>query len=182
MQVKTFSKKKAKCEYIGVERGFNCLRKYKITNHHLKIDRKNLKYWQTLSMPIYLFVVVDNAGKMSCYYKRYTPILTKDNIDEVEVNFYSSFYKVNENNSFIAFADKTRRVGGFARDLFIDYIRPNYYNGSVTYLNPRSIGLGQFPDQQYAIFKDLFEIYENKILLAYNQTTRFLQRYRSQNA
>jgi len=177
VQVKTFSSKTARPKYIGTEKkGFNQLKKYEIRCANLIIEEKTLSYWQTLGMPVYLFAICDEGAKLNCYYKRFTPVLTQDNKDQSEMDFY----RVNEGSSFIAFADSSRRIGGFARDLFIDYTRCNYYKGSVTYLNPRSIGLGQFPDGEYVIFEDLFQIYDHKIRCTYQQVKSFLDRYDKQ--
>lgn len=176
VQVKTFSIKTAKPEYKRIRENFNALPEYEIRNSNFSIDKETIYYWQSLTMPVYLFVICDEEPKLSAYYKRFTPQLTKDKIVLSDINFYSEFYKVSKENSFRAFANHDKKTGGFARDLFIDYIRCNYFKGSIIYLNPRSIGLGQFPDQKFAIFSDLFKTYEKQILGAYKQTAIFLKK------
>ncbi len=176
VQVKTFSVSTAKPKYKRIRKRFNALPEYEIRNSNFSIEQKTLCYWQTLSMPVYLFAICDEGPKLSAYYKRFTPHLTKDDILASDIDFFSEFYKVSVDNSLRAFADPDRKTGGFARDLFIDYIRCNYCKGSIIYLNPRTIGLSQFPDRESAIFVDLFGIYEAKILKTYRQTSEFLSR------
>lgn len=106
---------------------------------------------------------------VDCYYKRFTPVLTQADKNQSDL----CFYKVNHSNSFIAFADSQRKTGGFARDLFIDYIRWNYYKGSIAYLNPREIGLNQFPAKN--IFPELFQAYQDKIISTYNITKIYIE-------
>ena len=177
VQVKTFLEKNVKIKYVKENKGFNNLSQYTIHGSNLKIDVKTLNYWKTLGIPFYLFAVCVGAKELKCYYKRYSPTLTNDDNDLSKINFYSEFYKANENNKFIAFANPANKTGGFARDLFVDYIRCNYYKGNLIYLNPRTIGLKQFPDEENVIFLDLFQIYKNKILIAYNKTKVFLKRF-----
>ena len=169
VQVKTFSIKTAKPESVGIERHLNLLEKYQINYNKLTIDDKTLWYWRTLGMPVYLFAICYEEDKIDCYYKRFTPVLTQDDKKQSEL----SFYKVNHNNSFIAFADSQRKIGGFARDLFIDYIRWNYYKGSIAYLNPHDIGLKQFPVRN--IFPELFQEYQEQIISTYNMTKSYIE-------
>lgn len=169
VQVKAFSAKTIKPESIGIETGFNALEKYQINHSNLTIDDKTLWYWRTLGMPIYLFVIHYQGRKVDCYYKRYTPVLTQESKNQSG----ESFYKVNDENLFFAFANQKRRVGGFARDLFVDYIRWNYYKGSIAYLNPRDIGLNQFPVDN--IFPELFQMYQDKIITTYLKTKSYLE-------
>lgn len=169
VQVKTFSIETAKPKFTEVDERLNLLEKYQINYEKLAIDNKTLSYWQTLGIPVYLFAICYQEAKIDCYYKRFTPVLTKDNKDQSQ----ESFYKVNRNNSFIAFAVPKKRIGGFARDLFIDYIRWNYYKGSIAYLNPRDIGLNQFPDAN--IFPELFQEYQVKIIATYNKTKSYIE-------
>lgn len=176
IQIKTLSRTNIKkLELIGEEKGFNGLNKFEIHNHHLKIDNATLEYWQGLGMPIYLFVLIQDSAQddtIGCYYKRYTPQLTGDNTQE-EFHPYQQFYKVNEANRFLAF--KVPGKGGFARDLFIDHVRINYFKGSLAHISPRHMGLEQFSEE--GLFEDLFEIdiYKEQILAAYQKTTKFLE-------
>jgi hypothetical protein len=95
-QVKTFSEEIAKPRFVEVETGLNGLCKYDIRNPNLRIDDRTLHYWKGFGMPVYLFAVVQRGAeqdeeRLDCYYKRFTPILTKD---LGKVDFYSEFYKV----------------------------------------------------------------------------------------
>ncbi len=53
-------------------------------------------------------------------------------------------------------------------------MRLNYSKGSLSYLNPRTIGLNKYPEED-AIFKDLYEEYKDDILITYNKTKKFLE-------
>ncbi len=177
VQIKTFSEETVRLEFVAVEKGLNELDKYEIHNSHLVIDERTLHYWQGLGMPVYLFVIIQgctDAGeeKLDCYYKRFTPILTKE-AKWTEPDFYQGFYKVNKGSQFIAFKNPRRRILGFARDLFIDHVRWCYYKGSITYLDPRSIGLEQFRAE--GIFVDLFKDYKEQICSAYGKTKQYLK-------
>lgn len=56
-------------------------------------------------MPVYLFVIVysesrDKGGRLDCFYKRFTKVLTSTTKQEDE-----DFYKVNDGTAFLAFVD-----------------------------------------------------------------------------
>ena len=177
-QIKSFLEENVKPKYIQVDELYNGLCNYEIKNNFLEIDEKTLHYWEGFGIPVYLFVVIESCsiqenGKLDCYYKRYTPILTKENFELKEESFYSDFYKVNEDDSFIAFKDKENRTQGFTRDLFIDHVRCCYYKGLLTYLDPKAIGLNQFVPN--AVFEDMFESYEQKIRSAHKKTEQYLK-------
>lgn len=154
----------------------NGLDKYAISNSNLVIDDKTLHYWKGLGIPVYLFAIVQSATdsdeqRLDCYYKRFTPVLTTSKKQE-ELDFY----KVSDGTSFIAFAHPTKKRLGFARDLFIDYMRWSYYKGFITYLPPETIGLDQFPGEN-AVFIDLLKEYKDKVCLTYAKTRSFLEQY-----
>ena len=174
VQIKTFSESTAKPAFVE-NCNLNQLDKYTISNSNFRIDIETLHYWKGLGMPVYLFVVLDNeAGKLQCYYKRYTALLTQDEIKLSEFSYSNNFFKVSEDQRLIAFADIEERTNGFARDLFVDYIRWNYFKGSIAYLNPRSLGLHQFPEDN--IFPELFADYKEKIGLTYSKTRKYLEK------
>ncbi|MAG44505.1 hypothetical protein CL633_01315 [bacterium] len=167
VQVKTLT---AKAEKIGIETRLNGLDKFKIKNSNLIIKDKTLNYWKGLGMPIYLFAILPRANQFDCYYKRFTPVLTLNENQKKLV-----FYKVNRNNKFFAFKNFQKKTQGFVRDLYIDYMRWNYYKGSLAYLNPRTIGLNQYPDQESAVFEDLFNNYKEKICTTYQKLEKYLR-------
>lgn len=173
VQVKTFSNETAKPEKIGVE-NLNGLDKYTIIHTNLNINDTTRHYWRKLGMPVYLFAVViteatdEKAEELNCYYKRFTPCLTSSAQHE-----NLGFYKANQGDKFIAYKDEQERKLGFVRDLFIDYMRWVYYKGSITYMNPRTLGLNQFGEEN-VVFSDITCEYEQKILEAYAKTRRFL--------
>ena len=176
VQIKTFPEENAKPQFIEVER-LNQLSKFRISNHHLMIDEKTMYYWKGLGMPFYLFTVIQTAhdtvtgATLDCHYKRFTPVLTERAKQED-----ANFYKVNNGSSFIAFARSEEKQFGFARDLFIDYMRWCYYKGSITYLNPRTIGLNQFEEED-SMFIDLLQEYRERVCVTYLRTKRFLEQY-----
>jgi len=177
VQVKTFSEETATPEFIEVDHPLNGLEKFRINNPNLGIDDKTLHYWKGLGMPMYLFAVVQSTPSiqvgevLDCYYKRFTEVLTTEKRQQ---DF--DFYKVNNGSEFIAFAQTEERRGGFARDLFIDYMRWNYYKGWITYLNPRTIGLNQFPEED-RIFVDMLPQYREKVCITYLKFREFLEQY-----
>lgn len=173
VQVKTLSDKRTRPKPNGIST-LNGLEQYKIVSSKLKIDESTLEYWRGLAVPIYLFAILleNESGNdvLNCYYKRFTSVITKQLSQDDEY-----FYKVNRgSNTFLAFGNIHKRSLGFARDLFIDYIRWNYYKGSITYLNPRTLGLLQFPEEE-GIFGELFHDYYQQIIITYNKTTQYLQ-------
>lgn len=133
---------------------------FKSPPSHLRIDKKTLDYWMGFEVPVYLFfVVLSKNGDNKCYYKRYTPILHGKTREDGE-----PFYEVIEDNVFLAFHDGSKEgIGGFVRDLFVDYIRCNYKKGSLAWRNPRDIGLLQFPEEA-AVFEEVAKGYEKEIL------------------
>ena len=177
IQVKTFSSTTATPQPDGVETTLNGLDKYTIANSKLTIDGKTLRYWKGLGMPMYLFAVVHTSAtdgiddRLDCYYKRFTQVLTSNEPQERLV-----FYKANRGARFLAFADETNRRQGFARDLFIDYMRWTYYKGTIAYLNPRTLGLNQFPEGN-RVFRDLLGEYSQQVCETYLKTKPFLDQY-----
>ncbi len=174
VQVKTYSKETANLKYVGIEKDLNGLAKYEIHNSHLNVGRKTLTYWQSLGMPVYIFVVVQtivDGGKeqLDCYYKRFAPILTGNTIPKYA--YYDSFYKVNDVDSFIAF--KRPGVGGFARDLFIDHVRWCYSRGSIAYSDPSALGLTSFKAD--AVFAELLRTYKKQVCAVYDRTKAYLE-------
>ena len=174
VQIKTFSEDTALPKLLEEKNKYNHLKKYEIKNSNLNVGEKTMFYWKGFGIPVYLFAIcLKNKNDIECFYKRFTPILTKtDNFESI--NYSSDFYMVNNNNEFLAFEDKGKREYGFARDLFIDYTRCNYCKGSISYLNPRSIGLNQFPEDN--IFPDLFDEYKEAILRTYEKTKDNLEK------
>ncbi|MCX7428408.1 MAG: DUF4365 domain-containing protein [Planctomycetia bacterium] len=157
----------------------NRLEQFTIPVSRLGIDGKTLQYWKGLCLPTYLFVVIcteasDHKGeRLDCYYRRFTPELTTGKEEYPNV-----FFRVSESSRFLAFANEEHRTGGFARDLFIDYLRCMYYKGSIAYLNPRTLGLGQFPEKDKGvIFGPLFNDYRDQICETYARTKGFLEQH-----
>ena len=172
VQIKTLSDKRTRAKPYGIS-ALNGLEQYKIGSSKLRVDASTLTYWKAFGLPIYLFVILLQSkieGEvLNCYYKRFTPILTERSSQEDEY-----FYKVNsDRNIFLAFKNLDRKNDGFTRDLFIDYTRWNYFKGSITYPNPRTLGLQEFPEE--GVFVDLFTEYYQQIINTYNRTTQYLQ-------
>ena len=180
VQVKTFSTSSGRPKFEGINDGKNSLETYKISNTNLKINAPTLWYWRALSIPVFLFAIAEDSknNQLIVYYKRYTPKLIKKspNIPNIQKEYCNDFYKVSSNYKFLAFADNETNSHGFARDLFIDYMRCLYSKGSIAYLNPRALGLNQFPDSQN-IFPDLFEDYKEEIGNTYNMLKSYFEKY-----
>ena len=154
--------------------GFNGLESFRIIRPKLHVDEKTMQYWRGFGMPVYLFAIIYSKSsgqgeQLDCYYKRFTPVLTTARTQEEDC-----FYKVNNRATFLAFANQEIKIGGFARDLFIDLMRCSYHKGALSYINPRALGLEQFPKED-AVFRDLFEEYRQNILKTYAQTRDFLE-------
>jgi len=164
IQVKT-SRRKLEIETITERHRLNLLEQVKIKNAP-SIDKRTMEYWGKPGIPAYLFVLFEKpTGIFDVYYKRFTPIVTKESLEDK-----GNFYKVSKDGKFLAFGEviigKTK--GGFVRDLFIDYMRCTYKKGSLAYKNPRELGLDQFPEKD-VIFKDLAEEYKPELGEAINK-------------
>ena len=149
----------------------NKLEQFKISNSNFTIDENTLAYLEGLGIPTYLFTILirenDGAEEINVYYKRFTPIITANSTQTKEY-----YYKANHGDKFLAYGPDDNKQYGFARDLFIDYMRWNYHRGSIAYLNPKDIGLDQFPED--GVFIDLFSEYGDEILSTYTRTTKYL--------
>jgi len=156
VQLKTSNKDKVKIIKRNVDMGRNFLERFELKKknggNYYYIKPKTVGYWRGFEIPIYLFVVLLSDFENELYYKRYIPILHND----PKLNEVNFFYKANKGNNFLAFSTK-QNTGGFCRDLFIDYIRCNYKKGSITYKNPREMGLNQFSESE-AIFIDMISV------------------------
>ena len=162
---------------LGWDENKNLLEKFEIKNSIFSIEPKTQSYWRGLFLPVYLFVIIisDSADELTAYYQRFTGILHKPGNASCAIK-NSEFYKVSKGDKFLAFGDEQNKSCGFARDLFIDYIRCNYYKGSIVYLNPREIGLEQFPKKDN-IFCNLYKEYKDKIDITFSSFESFKRRY-----
>lgn len=186
IQVKTTSSEIVDIIADRIDNGLSNLKKFTIKNKksqklYPQIKYKTLKYWKNFEIPIYLFMVVEKGiDKYDCYYKRYTPILHKKDMRKAEKN--ELFHKVySSGGKFLTYSDFKKQIGGFVRDLFIDYIRCKYYKGHLAYINPRKIGLNQFPEK-YVVFADLYKEYKAKIDTTYRNYQRFYKLIKTKNS
>ncbi|MCB2149651.1 MAG: hypothetical protein KQI81_24435, partial [Deltaproteobacteria bacterium] len=155
---------------------------YEIANSNLKLNKATLGYWRGLAIPVYLFAISEDPDnkQLAAYYKRYTPtLITKSS--NVHIDYRSDYYKVSRDYQFLAFADSHAKSHGFARDLFIDYMRCTYSKGSIMYLNPRALGLNQFPESRN-IFPELFEDYKEEIGNTYTMLKSYIEHLGSTDA
>lgn len=177
VQVKTRSKDKVRLTDCGSERR-NKLQKHTIISSNLEPDERTQQYWRGFGMPVYLFAILyestDQGGQTECFYKRFTPVLTKSTSGKSSAAPPESeyFYRVNNGNAFLAFVNNKEH--GFARDLFIDLMRCSYAKGSISYINPRILGLEQFPEKA-AVFREIFEEYRENICTTYKETRSYLE-------
>jgi hypothetical protein len=95
-----------------------------------------------------LFFVIENGsnGRLDCYHKRYSPLLDGFPSPDDETGS-KTFHLVNNGATFLAFADAQNEIGGFARDLIIDYARLSYSKGHIVQLTPRQLGFWPFPNK-----------------------------------
>lgn len=167
VQTKTFSKRsRLKNVSKGIENN-NGLEKYEINHRLLNITSKTMNYWKGFGIPIFLFTIIEKDNLFDCFYRRYTAPLTKR-----EVASDRFYFKVNNKNSFLAFADENKRTKGFARDLYFDYLRCQYSKGAIIPISAEGMGLNGFPSN--AVFKDLYNDYKDKIKEAYSFTEKAL--------
>jgi hypothetical protein len=93
---------------------------------------------------------IDNRSKgechLDCYYKRYTPLLDGHRALDDKIGT-TLCYRVNNGVTFLAFADLEKQIGGFARDLIIDYARLSYSKGYIVQLTRRPLGFWPFPNK-----------------------------------
>lgn len=170
IQIKTFSEDTITKPKKSEDTENNKLEKFKVNHTNLTIGKNTLNYWKGFGIPIFLFAIVEEKSSFNCFYQRFTSIITKGDHQDNE-----RFFKVNKKQSFIAFKDFEKRTGGFARDLFIDHMRFNYFKGSISYLNPRDMGLNEFPKKE-GVFVELFNDYSDSILTTYSFTKSFIDK------
>jgi hypothetical protein len=87
---------------------------------------------------------------------------------------------VNNGAAFRAFADPPREIGGFARDLIIDYLRLCYCKGHVVQLTPKQLGFWPFPHKgnpdKASYFDELVGWHRKKIKETCDWTMNLLAR------
>lgn len=128
---------------------------------NFKIDNpRTLQYWKGFDFPVFLFLITTKDKKLSCYYKRYTPILHDISKEKDE-----KFYLVNEEQQFLAYKEEKRQDGGFCRDLFIDHLRCRYTKGVLTGVDPKDLGLKYY--SKNTIYQDVVKDYKNQIMETY---------------
>jgi len=159
VQVKTTTEAEPELLATDPDDDLNGLERYRLRRRDpvKDINEATRDYWRGLSLPVYLFVIVDRNKQLDCYYRRMTRELTKGGIDDGKG---SGYFKVNEDASFRAFASEQR--GGFARDLFIDYVRVAYSRGHIVPLDAARLGLAGFPKN--AVFADVLPEYKDTII------------------
>jgi hypothetical protein len=180
-QVKATTSDTVPCKADG-QSELNGLNEYTLTGAE-KIDEQTINYWKGLGLPAFLFYVIENAtsgeSRLECYHKRYTPLLDghSDSIDETGTK---RFYKVSNGATFLAFADPKKKIGGFARDLIIDYARLSYSKGHIVQLTPRQLSFWPFPDKSnpdaVLVFGELVGWHRRKIKETCDWTTGVLSR------
>jgi hypothetical protein len=148
-QVKITTSDKIQRKSVGPS-GLNGLVEYTLTGA-TKVDERTINYWRGLGLPAFLFLVIEDRSTatchLECYYKRYTPILDGRN-DLNDVDGTKRFFQVNKGSTFLAFVDAEKEIGGFARDLIIDYARLSYSKGHVVQLTPSVLGFWPFANKE----------------------------------
>ena len=154
-QIKSTSDKVAKVTHIGKSR-LNLLEQFNIGGVDFGINATTVAYWKGLGLPTFLFAMIEthssalkHSSTVNCYYKRLTPLLDGRTSPDDE-SPGKMFFKANEGAIFHAFADPNRELGGFARDLLIDYVRLSYHKGHIIQLQPHKLGFWPFPKKPSA--------------------------------
>lgn len=165
VQVKTRYNKKI--ELIKERRSrLNLLMEYKAS---FKIKEQTLNYWRGFDFPVFLFLI-NIKGKdkknIDCYYKRYTPILHGKIKESDEV-----FYKVNDENGFLAFIRLENFCGGFCRDLFFDHLRCQHNKGMLSGINPQDLGLTHW--KKDVLYEGVYDNYKKQILETLNRYIKY---------
>lgn len=148
-QVKSTTSDKVICE-AGEKSPLNGLLKYTLKKAE-KVDERTINYWKGLGLPAFLFYIIENecngAAHLECYHKRYTPLLDGHPSPDDKIGT-RAFYQVSKGGKFLSFADFQKEIGGFARDLIMDYVRLSYFKGYVVQLTPSQLGFWPFPDKE----------------------------------
>jgi uncharacterized protein DUF4365 len=155
VQIKTTTSDSVDCKLLGPSPK-NALDEYTLTGANL-IDDRTISYWKGLGLPPYLFYIVEDRGQLSCYYKRYISWMDERKTDEDTGS--NNFYLVNDNSKFLGFADADNQIGGFARDLIVDYARLSYYKGHIVELTPKQLGFWPFPDKDKPEIGRVFDVF-----------------------
>jgi Domain of unknown function (DUF4365) len=174
-QVKTSTAESVKCEKVS-KSPLNLLTKYTLAGIK-KVDPRTISYWKGLGIPAYLFVVVEDGDSVRCFHKRYTPLLD-GRADADDENGTRAFYEVSRGSTFLGFASPAEQVGGFARDLLIDYVRLSYAKGVILQLTKKQLGFWPFKykgdEDQLQVFGEIVEWNRSKIEEACQTTTKVL--------
>lgn len=152
-----------------------------------KVDERTLNYWKGLGLPAFLFIIIEDRSNgisdLKCFYKRCTPLLDGHTNSDDETGT-KAFYRVNEKATFLAFSDPDKKIGGFARDLIIDYARLSYSKGHVVPLTPRQLGFWPFPNKENPdglhYFGEFVGWYKKTIKETCESTTALLSRLPNQ--
>ncbi|MBU4186011.1 MAG: DUF4365 domain-containing protein [Proteobacteria bacterium] len=179
VQIKTTTYSTIKTQFKELSK-LNGLNKYKLSGAQ-KVDDRTLNYWKGLGIPAFLFYIIEDSSKsindLECFYKRYTPLLDGHSKPEDESGTLA-FYRVNEGATFLAFSDSEQEIGGFARDLIIDYFRLSYSKGHVIPLTPSKFGFWPFENKHNSdsliYFRDFLQWYKKAIKDTCEQTTALL--------
>jgi hypothetical protein len=184
-QVKTRPSDIVKPEFV-CQSTLNGLCTYTLTGA-AKVDERTINYWKGLGLPAFLFIVIEDRSKgsssLKCYYKRYTPLLDGHASSDDE-NGTKLFYRVNNEATFLAFAEPKNEIGGFARDLIVDYARLAYSKGHIVQLTPKNLHFWPFPNKEtpdaLRYFPEVVEWHREKIKETCEWTTALLTRSQAQ--
>jgi hypothetical protein len=184
-QVKTTTSDSVKPEFVCVS-NLNLLDTFTLAGAK-KVDERTINYWKGLGLPAFLFIVIkkeSNGGSsLDCYHKRYTPLLDGHPDSGYETGT-KLFYRVNDGTKFLAFADPKKEIGGFARDLIVDYARLSYSRGHIVQMTPRQLGFWPFQNKKnpdvVRFFGEMVGWHRKKIEDTCKWTTRLLTRLPAQ--
>lgn len=181
-QVKSTTDGSVKVEPLGSLDYNNCeIYELKGATGIAKVDERTLKYWKGIGLPAYMFIIIESkangASNLDCYYKRYTPLLAGHESDD-DKDATKMFHKANDGARFLPFSDLKNKIGGFARDLIIDYVRLSYSKGHIIPLIPDQLGFWPFPKKYMPnamfVFSDIAEWHKDKIKATCDLTNELL--------
>jgi Domain of unknown function (DUF4365) len=181
-QVKTTTSSHVSPEFV-CKSTLNGLDKYMLTGAG-KVDDRTINYWKGLGLPAFLFYVIEGGSGRDCYHKRYTPLRDGKPGSDDPIGS-KSFHRVNPGPRFLAFADPEKEIGGFARDLIIDYARLSYSKGQIVPLTPSQLGFWPFENKTnpdvVRYFGELVGWHQDKIRETCEWTMALLRRLRPED-
>lgn len=174
VQVKSTTTKTITVKATG-ESGLNRLDKYTLSGAS-SVEPSIANVWRGLGFPCFLvYVIEDEDHKLSCYYKRCSHLIDGHS-NEDDKSASKAFYKVNDEASFLAFANAADKSFGFARDLLIDHVRIQYSRGHLILVSDNTLGCWPFPSSMpvETVFSQVIDWHRSAIDKTLERTRQLL--------